>query len=133
MHGHVYSRGIFWKKANHYDNFDCYTLGTAKPVIGTSENVAEPDYDVIKMATILKFNTNPFCFIMTIIVGRFQILGIKMFKMISAVYSHLEKMADLNNDVNERADILYLNENIHCIILLLIRVILKTDKSICFM
>ena len=55
-----------------------------------------------------------------------------MFKMISAVYSHLEKMADLNNDVTEKADILYLNENIHCIILLLIRVILKTDKLFLF-
>ena len=49
MHGHVYSRGIFLKKANHYYNFDCYTLVNAKPVVGTSENVAEPDYDVIIM------------------------------------------------------------------------------------
>ena len=52
MHGRVYSRGIFLKKANHYDNFGCYTLGNAKPVVGTFENVAEPDYDVIKMAAI---------------------------------------------------------------------------------
>ena len=73
MHGHVYSRGIFLKKANHYDNFDCYTLGNAKPVVGTSENVAEPDYDVIKMAAILNFDTNLLCFIISIIVGRFQI------------------------------------------------------------
>ena len=43
-----------------------------------------------------------------------------MFKIISAVYSHLKKMADLNNDVTKRVDILYLNENIFCIILLLI-------------
>ena len=57
MHGHVYSFWIFLKKANHYDNFDCYTLGNGKPVVGTSENVAEPDYDVIKMAAILIFNT----------------------------------------------------------------------------
>ena len=73
MHGHVYSHGIFLKKANHYDNFDCYTLGNAKPVVGTSENVAEPDYDVIKMAAILNFDTNLPCFIISIIVGRFQI------------------------------------------------------------
>ena len=52
MHGHVSSHGIFLKKENHYDNFDCYALGIAKPVVGTSENVAEPDYDVIKMAAI---------------------------------------------------------------------------------
>ena len=73
VHGHVYSRGIFLKKANHYDNFDCYTLGNAKPVVGTPQNVAEPDYDVIKMATILNFNTNLRCIIISIIVGRFQI------------------------------------------------------------
>ena len=72
VHGHVYSRGIFFKKADHYDNFDCYTLGNAKPVVGTSENVAKPDYDVIKMATILNFNANLRCFIISIIVGRFQ-------------------------------------------------------------
>ena len=72
MHGHVYSRGIFLKKANHYNNFDCYTLGNAKPVVGTSENVAEADYDVIKMAAILNFSTNLRCFIISIIVGRFQ-------------------------------------------------------------
>ena len=69
VHGHVYSRGIFLKKANHYDNFDCYTLDSAKPVVGTSENVAEPDYDVIKMAAILNFDTNLLCFIISIIVG----------------------------------------------------------------
>ena len=50
--------GIFLKKTNHYDNFNCYTLGNAKPVVGTSKNLAEPDYDVIKMAAILNFNTN---------------------------------------------------------------------------
>ena len=72
VHGHVYSRGIFLKKANHYDNFDCYALGIAKPVVGTSENVAEPDYDVIKMAAILNFYTNLLCFIVSIIVGRFD-------------------------------------------------------------
>ena len=85
----------FFKKANHYDNFDCYTIGNAKPVVGTSENMAEPDYDVIKMAAILNFNTKLLCFIIIIIVGRFQFLGIKMFKMISVVYSHQSKMAEL--------------------------------------
>ena len=73
VHGHVYSRGIFLKKANHYDNFDCYTSGIAKQLVGTSENVAEPDYDVIKMVAILNFNKSLLCFIMTIIVDRFQI------------------------------------------------------------
>ena len=68
----MYSRGIFLKKANHYDNFDCFTLGNTKPVVGTSENMAEPDYDVIKMAAILNFNTNIRGFIISIIVGRFQ-------------------------------------------------------------
>ena len=71
VHGHVYSCGNFLKKANHYDNFNCYTLGNAKPVVGTSEIVAEPDYDVIKMAAILNFNTNLLCFIISIKVGRF--------------------------------------------------------------
>ena len=75
MHGHVYSRGIFLKKANHYDNFDCYTLGKAKPVVGTSKNVAEPNYDVIKMAAIFNFKTNLRCFIISIKVGRFQFLS----------------------------------------------------------
>ena len=72
MHGHVYSRGIVLKKENHYDNFDYYTLGNAKTVVGTSENVAEPDYDVNKMAAILNFNSILRCFIVSIIVGRFQ-------------------------------------------------------------
>ena len=43
-----------------------------------------------------------------------------MFKMISAVYSHQNKMAELNDDVTKMADILNLNENLLCIILLLI-------------
>ena len=73
VHGHVYSRGIFLKKTNHYDNLDCYTLCNTKPVVGTFENVAEPDYDVIKMAAILNFDTNLLCFILSIIVDRFQI------------------------------------------------------------
>ena len=50
--------GFFLRKVNHYDNFDCYTLSNAKSVVGTSENVAEPDYNVIKMAAILNVNTN---------------------------------------------------------------------------
>ena len=43
-----------------------------------------------------------------------------MFKMICAVYSHQRKMAELNDDVIKMADILNLNENLLCIILLLI-------------
>ena len=53
--------------------FDCHTLGNAKPVVGTSENVAQPDNDVIKLATILNFNTYLRCFIISITVGQFQI------------------------------------------------------------
>ena len=41
-----------------------------------------------------------------------------MFKMIRAVYSHLSKMAELNDGVIKMADILNLNENLLCIILL---------------
>ena len=43
-----------------------------------------------------------------------------MIKMISAVYSHQNKMAELNDDVTKMADMLNLNENLLCIILLLI-------------
>ena len=43
-----------------------------------------------------------------------------MFKMIFAVYSHQRKMAEVNEDVIKMADILNLNENLLCIILLLI-------------
>ena len=44
---------IFFKKVNHHNNFNCYALGNAKPVVGTYENLAEPDSDVIKMVIIL--------------------------------------------------------------------------------
>ena len=64
----------FFKKANDYDNFNCYALGIAKLVVGTSENLAEVDYDIIKMVAILNFNTNLLCLIISIIVGRFQII-----------------------------------------------------------
>ena len=43
-----------------------------------------------------------------------------MFKMISAVYSHPSKMAELNDDVTKMADILNVNKNLLCFILLLI-------------
>ena len=120
VHGHVYSRGIFLKKANHYDKFDRYTLGNAKPVVGTSENVAEPDYDVIKMAAILNFDTNLLCFIISIIVGRFQIFRYQNVQNYKYCLLTSKKMAELNDDVTKMTDILNLNENLHCIILLLI-------------
>ena len=82
--------------------------------------MAEPDYDVIEMAAILNSNTNLRCFIISIIVGRFHFLGIKMLKLISAVYSHQSKMAELNDDFTKMADVLNLNENLLSIILLLI-------------
>ena len=120
MHGHVYSRGIFLKKANHYDNFDCYTLGNAKPVVGTSENVAEADYDNIKMAAILNFSTNLLCFIISIIVGRFQFFRHQNVQNDKCRLLTPNKMTELNDDVTKMADILNLNENLLCIILLLI-------------
>ena len=40
-----------------------------------------------------------------------------MFKLISTVYSHQIKMAELNDDVTKMADILNLDENLFCIIL----------------
>ena len=42
-----------------------------------------------------------------------------MFNMISAVYSQL-KMAELNDDVIKMADLLNLNENLLCIVPILI-------------
>ena len=107
------------KKANHYDNFDCYALGNAKPVVGTSNNVAEPNFDVIKMAVILNSNTNLLCFIKYIIVGRFQMFRYQNIQndKCSLLTS---KMAELNDDITKMADILNLNENLLCIILLLI-------------
>ena len=120
MHGHVYSRGIFLKKTNIYDNFHCYTLGNAKPVVGTSEIVAEPDYDVIKMAAILNFNTNLLCFIISIIVGQFQFYKYQNVENDKYCLLIAKKMAEPNDDVTKMADILNLNENLLCIILILI-------------
>ena len=80
----------FLKNTNHYDYFDCYTLGIAKPVLGTSENVAEPDYDVLKMAAILILNTNLLCFIISIKMGRFQIFRYQNVQNYKSAYSHLK-------------------------------------------
>ena len=43
-----------------------------------------------------------------------------MFKMISAVYSRLIKMAELNVDALKMAEVLSLNKNLLCIIISLI-------------
>ena len=43
-----------------------------------------------------------------------------MFKMISAVYSHQSKVAELNDDVTKMAYTLNSNKNLLCIILSLI-------------
>ena len=43
-----------------------------------------------------------------------------MFKILNAVYSYQSKMAELNDDLTKMADILNLNKNLLCIILLLI-------------
>ena len=66
MHGYVHSRWIFVKKANHYDNFNCYTLGIAKTVVDTPENLA-----VNKMAAILNVIENLLCIIIFLILGQF--------------------------------------------------------------
>ena len=108
------------KKANHYDNFNCYTLSNAKPVVGTSKYLVEPDYDVIKMADILNFITNLLCFIMSIIVGRLKIFRYQNAQNDKCCLLTSKKMAKLNDDVTKMADILNLNENLLCIILLLI-------------
>ena len=60
---------IFLKKASHYDDFNCYALGIAKTVIGTSENLAI--YDIIKMAAINVLNENLLCIIISLILGQF--------------------------------------------------------------
>ena len=68
--------------------------------------MAEPDYDVLKLAAILIFNTNLPCFIMSIKMGRFQITRYQNVQNYKSAYSHL-KMAELNDDVNKMADILF--------------------------
>ena len=88
--------------------FNYYTLGNAKPVVGTSENVAEPDYDVIKMKAILNINTNPLCFIISIIVGRFQIFRYQNVQNGKCCLLIYKRMAELNDDVTKMADILNL-------------------------
>ena len=54
----MYSRWIFLKKANCYDNSDCFPIVIAKPVVGTAEKSAEPDYDAIKRAATSSVNEN---------------------------------------------------------------------------
>ena len=112
--------GFFLKKANRYDNFNCYTLSNAKPVVGTSKYLAEPDYDVIKMTAILNFITNLLCFIISIIVRRFKIFRYQNAQNDKCCLLTSKQMAELNDDVTKMADILNLNENLLCIILLLI-------------
>ena len=90
MSVHAYFGGILLKKANHYGIFNCYALGIAKPVVCTSENMADPDYDVIKMVAILNFNKNLLHNILS--TGSiFQIGGIEMFRVLNTVYSLLKK------------------------------------------
>ena len=100
------------KKANHYDNINCYTLGNAKPVVGTSKTLAEPNYDVIKMAAILNFNTNLLCFIVSMTVGRFKFFRYQNVQNDKCCILTSKKMAELNDDVTKMADILNLNEKL---------------------
>ena len=82
--------------------------------------MAEPDYDVIKFAAILNFNTNLRCFIISIIVGRFQFFRHQNVQNDKCCLLTQKQMAELNDDVTNMADILNLVENLLCIILILI-------------
>ena len=96
----------FLKKTNHYDNFNCYCLGIAKPVVSTSENLAEPDYDVIKMATILNNNENLLFIIIVLILGQFLN---KRYQ--NVVCKFLKKyMTEPDDDAIKMATILNLNK-----------------------
>ena len=86
----------FLKKADHYDNLSCYALGITKAVVGTTENMADPDYDVIKMVAILNYNENLPCIIIPLILGKFS--NRRFQKVQSTLYSLLKKMAEPNND-----------------------------------
>ena len=90
--------GFSLKKANNYVTSDHYILGNANPVVGTSGNVAEPDYDAIKMVAILNFNTNLLCFIIFIIVGRFQMFRCQNVQNDKCCLL-TSKMAELNGDM----------------------------------
>ena len=68
VHGHVYYRVFF--KANHYVNLNCFSKGIVKEVVGTSENMAEPYYDVMKMLAILNLNEFLLCILITLILGQ---------------------------------------------------------------
>ena len=80
--------------------------------------MAEPYYDVIKMATILNFNTNLHCFIISMIVGQFKIFWYQNVQNDTCCLLTAKEMAELNNDVTKMADLLNWNENLLCIILL---------------
>ena len=121
VYGHVYSCGHFLKKASYYDNFNCYALGIAKPVVGTSENLAEPYYDIIKMAAILNLNENLLCIKISLILGQF--LNLRFQNVQSEMYYLLifeKNMAEPNDDVSKMATILDLNKNMFCLIIALI-------------
>ena len=121
MHGHVYSHGHFLKKASYYDNFNCYAIGIAKPVVGTSENLAEPYYDIIKMAAILNLNENLLCIKISLILGPF--LNLRFQNVQSEMYHLLifeKNMAEPNDDVSKMATILDFNTNMFCLIIALI-------------
>ena len=107
-------------EANHYDNFDFYILSNAKPLVGTSENMTNPDYDVIEMGAILNFNANLLCFIIYKTAGRFPIFRYQNVQIDKCFLLTSIKIAELNDEVTKMADILNLNENIRCITLLLI-------------
>ena len=88
--------------------YDCYALCFTKPVVGTSEKVAEQDFDVIKMAFILNINTILLCLIISIIVGRFQNIR---YQNVTHWPLTSKQMTELNNDVNKMVYILNMNDN----------------------
>ena len=68
----------------------------------------------------MNFNTNLLCFIKPIIVGRFKIFRYQNVQNDKCRLLRSKKMTELNDDVTKMAGILNLNENLLCIILLLI-------------
>ena len=64
----VLSWDFFRRRQTTY-NFDCFPIVIAKPVVGTAEKLAEPDYDVIKMAAILSVNDYLLCIKLFLVLG----------------------------------------------------------------
>ena len=77
----------------------------AKPVVRTSENLAEPDYDVITMATILNVFENLLCIIIFLILGQFLNLRYQNVQIKKYCLLISEKIRKANDDVIKMAAI----------------------------